>query len=74
MFMTPEKDAELELKYNRGLLDAELMEKAKCKLGDLEWRHFRFLQTCGVEGLSILTVSGVPSKNVESSPCLAADP
>ena len=45
-------------------MDQELFEKIKTKLGNLEWRHFRFLATLGVEGI-VCTVS--PESSVQST-------
>ena len=49
--MSPPKCEVLLGKFYRGYLDQELFEKTKTKLGDLHWRHFRFLATHGVEGI-----------------------
>ena len=49
--MSREKATELRAKFARGAFDTELLEKTRTKYGGLEWRHFRFLTSLGVEGV-----------------------
>ena len=49
--MTEVKAKDLVRKFMTGYLDQELHEKCKTKLPVLEWRHFRFLTSHGVEGV-----------------------